>query len=128
MGRSSLTLDDLHNENGVYQGNGASSPENISFHNANYLGKQNHDDGTECGWLPNSSKCNGINERREDREIYVRGISSQWNTNRKNNGNYAVREQQINSNVEGGNHTDITMVQFECCPNQERIRSMQLSL
>ncbi|CAG8617166.1 3831_t:CDS:2 [Acaulospora colombiana] len=46
MGRNSPPLDNLHNENGVLQGNGASRPEKISFQNANCLGRQNCDDGT----------------------------------------------------------------------------------
>ena len=128
MGRNSPPLDNLHNENGVLQGNGASRPEEISFQNANYFGRQNCDDGTECEGSPNSSKCNSINKRREDHKIYVRGVISQWNTNRNNNKKDVVRQQPINSNVEGENYTDITMVPFECCPNQERIRSLQLSL
>ncbi|CAI2181369.1 4063_t:CDS:2 [Funneliformis geosporum] len=71
----------------------------ISFQNANYLGKPNYDDGTEC-----------------------------WNTIKNNNEKYSEQKQQINNNVKDENHFDITMVQFEFCPNQERIRSMQLSL
>ncbi|CAI2191017.1 11407_t:CDS:2 [Funneliformis geosporum] len=47
MGRCSPPLDNIYNEKGVLQGNGASRPEKIFFQNANYLGKLNYDDGTE---------------------------------------------------------------------------------
>ncbi|CAB5391566.1 unnamed protein product [Rhizophagus irregularis] len=40
MGRSSPTLDDLRNEHGVNQRNGASRPETFSYQNANYLGRE----------------------------------------------------------------------------------------
>jgi hypothetical protein len=40
MGRSSPTLDDLHNENGVYQANGASKPEKLSFKNVNHFSRK----------------------------------------------------------------------------------------
>ncbi|CAG8438565.1 3167_t:CDS:2 [Funneliformis mosseae] len=86
MGRSNSTLDGLHNANGFYQGNGASRSETMSFQNANYFGKQNYDDGSDSDGSPNNGKCNGINERRENREIYVRGVNSQWNKNKNNNG------------------------------------------
>uniref|UniRef100_U9SLM9 Uncharacterized protein n=1 Tax=Rhizophagus irregularis (strain DAOM 181602 / DAOM 197198 / MUCL 43194) TaxID=747089 RepID=U9SLM9_RHIID len=39
-----------------------------------------------------------INEKKEDREIYVRDISPQQNNDRNNNGKYAAQEQPINSN------------------------------
>ncbi|GBC17451.1 uncharacterized protein OCT59_003765 [Rhizophagus irregularis] len=41
-----------------------------------------------------------INEKKEDREIYVRDISPQQNNDRNNNGKYAAQEQPINSNGE----------------------------
>ncbi|CAG8647359.1 10009_t:CDS:2 [Rhizophagus irregularis] len=75
MGRSSPNTDDLCNEHEVNQRNGASRPEKISLQNANYLGKQNYDDGTGC-------------------------ISPQQNNDRNNNGKYAAQEQPINSNGE----------------------------
>jgi len=128
MGRGSPSLDNLHHENEGFRGNGTSKSEKISFQNANCFGRQNCDDGTECDGSPNCSKCNSINKRKEDQKIYVRGVSSQWNRNRNNDKQDVVRQQPINSNVEGENYTDITMVPFECCPNQERIRSLQLSL
>ncbi|RIA85009.1 hypothetical protein C1645_741878 [Glomus cerebriforme] len=123
MGRSSPPLDDSRNENGVFRGNGASRPEKISYQNANYLGRQNDNDGYEYAGSSSNSECNDNSGKSN-----VRGISSQRSTNRNDNTQYAVHEQQINGNVEGEKYTDITMVPFECCPNQERIQSLQLSL
>ncbi|CAG8790249.1 40202_t:CDS:2 [Gigaspora margarita] len=88
MGRNSSPLDNLHNKNGVLQGNGASTPEGISFQDDDCIGGQNNNNEYEKFALPNDSQCN----------------------------------------VEGESYTNITMVPFECCPNQERIRSLQLSL
>ncbi|CAB5393737.1 hypothetical protein RhiirA5_475957 [Rhizophagus irregularis] len=128
MGRSSPTLDDLRNEHGVNQRNGASRPETFSYQNANYLGRQNYGDGTECVGSPNNSKCNGINERRKDREIYVRDISPLWNSDKNNNERNGVQEQPINSEIESGKYSDIAMVSQEYCPNRERIKNLRLSL
>ncbi|CAB4383217.1 unnamed protein product [Rhizophagus irregularis] len=75
MGRSSPNSDDLRNEHE------ASRPEKISFQNANYLGKQNYDDALG----------RRINERKEDREIYVRDISPYQNNDRNNDGKYAAQ-------------------------------------
>ncbi|PKC72092.1 hypothetical protein RhiirA1_452725 [Rhizophagus irregularis] len=128
MGRSSPTLDDLRNEHGVNQRNGASRPETFSYQNANYLGRQNYGDGTECVGSPNNSKCNGINERRKNREIYVRDISPLWNSDKNNNERNVVQEQPINSEIESGKYSDIAMVSQEYCPNRERIKNLRLSL
>ncbi|GBC07465.1 hypothetical protein RclHR1_07490010 [Rhizophagus clarus] len=123
LGCSSPTLDDLHNEYGVYQENGASRPERISFRNANYLERKNYDDGNECVGSPNSSKCNSVRGKRED-QIYVRGISSEQSRNNVDNKDDGVREQSQNSRFESTSFSDIRMVSFECCPN----RSSQLPL
>ncbi|CAI2173521.1 10892_t:CDS:2 [Funneliformis geosporum] len=81
IGCSSPTLDDLYNENrDIY--------------------RQNYENGYECVGSSNNGKCNGINERREDCEIYIQGISSRWNSDRNNNERNTVQEQQINSNIE----------------------------
>ncbi|RGB31049.1 hypothetical protein C1646_275210 [Rhizophagus diaphanus] len=130
MGRSSPPLDESRNENEneVIQRNEASRPERISFPNANFLGKQNYDDGTECAGSPINSKYNCINERRKDCEIYVRDISPQRNSDRNNNERNAVQEQRINSNIESGKYSDSTMVLLECCPNKGGIERLQLSL
>ena len=107
MGHNNPSLDNLHNENGVLQGNGASTPEGISFQDDDCVGGQNNNDEYEKFASPNGSQCNGINERREDRKIYVRGVSP-----------YVTKDQQVSSTVEGESYTNITMVPFECCPNQ----------
>lgn len=125
MGYSSFTLDDLCNEPEFNQRNGISRPEKISFQNANYLGKQNYDNGTSCIRLPNSSEYNGINERREDRKIY---ISLQRNNNRNNNGKNTGQEQPINSNGKDGKYSDIKIVPLSCCSNRKRICDLQVSL
>ncbi|RHZ59859.1 hypothetical protein Glove_360g20 [Diversispora epigaea] len=114
MGRNSPPLDNLHNDNGVLQRNGASTPEGISFQDDDCV---NNNDEYEKFASPNGSQCNGINERREDHKIYVRGVSP-----------YVTKNQQVSSTVEGESYTNITMVPFKCCPNQERIRLLQLSL
>jgi len=127
--RGGPPLDDPRNEYGVNQRNGASRPEKISFQNANYPGKQNYDDETVCVGSPYNSKCNSINERMEDREIYVRDISPQRNNDRSNNGRNAVPEQPINSNGENGEYSNIiTTVPLSCCPNGERVFNLQRSL
>ncbi|RGB28048.1 hypothetical protein C1646_819389 [Rhizophagus diaphanus] len=118
MRRSSPTLDDLRNEHRVFQRNGASRPEKISFQNANYFGKQNYDDGIKCAWSPNNDKCNSVNGKWEDHEIYIRDISPQQNKNRSDNKVDGVQEQSRNSRFEDESLSDITMVSIECCPNQ----------
>jgi hypothetical protein len=124
MGCSSPTLDDLHNENEFYRANGTSEPENISFKNVNYLSRKDFDDGTECVGSSNSSKCNGVSGKRED-QIYVRGVDSERNKNKKfDNEDDGVREQSQNSKFEEESLSDITMVSFERCPK----RSFQLPL
>ncbi|RIB03577.1 hypothetical protein C2G38_2254908 [Gigaspora rosea] len=92
MGRNSPSLDNLRNENGVLQGNGASIPKRISFQDDDCVGGQNNNDEYEKFASPNDSQCNGINERREDRKIYVRGVSP-----------YVTKDQQVSSTVEGEN-------------------------
>ncbi|CAI2187405.1 13913_t:CDS:2, partial [Funneliformis geosporum] len=64
IGCSSITLNDIHNENGVYQGNGASKPKTNSFNNVNYPSRKDYDDGTECVRSPNNSKYNDISGKR----------------------------------------------------------------
>ncbi|GBC09908.1 hypothetical protein RclHR1_00920026 [Rhizophagus clarus] len=77
---------------------------------------------------PNNCKCNGINERRKDRDVYVRDISPQRNNGGNNNERNGVQEQRINSNTESEKYSDIIMVSLEYCPNRERIIELQLLL
>lgn len=119
MGCSSITLDDIHNENGVYRGNGSSKPKTNSFNNVNYPSRKDHDDGTECVGSPNNSKYNDISGKRD--QIYVRGISSKRDKNKNDNKEYGGREQLPNSRYEGECLSDIKRVYYP-------IRSLQLSL
>ncbi|CAG8578891.1 12938_t:CDS:2 [Gigaspora margarita] len=89
-----------------FQENGASKPEKISFHNANCLGRQNHNDEYGKFTSPNSSKCNNFSRKGEDCKIYVRGISSQ-----------VTKDQQFSNTIEGEIYTNPIIVSFECCPN-----------
>src|SRR5581483_8406127 len=109
------TLDNLYNENEVYQKNEALKSETISFQNINYFDKQNYNDKFKLDGLSNNSKCNSINERKENYEIYIWNVSLQWNKNKNNNEKDIIQEQQINSNVESKKYSDITMMQFEYC-------------
>lgn len=119
MGCSSITLDDIHNENGDYQGNGASKPKTNSFNNVNYPSRKDYDDGTECVESPNNSKYNDVSGKRD--QIYVRGINSERDKNRNDNKGNGGRNQSPNSKYEGECLSDITRVY---CPN----RSSQLPL
>ncbi|CAJ0749652.1 332_t:CDS:2 [Entrophospora sp. SA101] len=116
MGRGSPSLDNLHHENEGFRGNGTSKPEKISFQNANYLGRQNHNDEYGKVALPNSSKYNDFSGKGEDCKIYVRGVSP-----------HVTKDQQISSTVEGRIYTNPTIAPFECCPNMQTIQSSLFS-
>ncbi|RHZ86863.1 hypothetical protein Glove_43g10 [Diversispora epigaea] len=125
MRRSLSSLDMLHYENDVIRGN---RPEKIFSKDANYIGRQNHDDGNLYVGSPKDSKFNIFNEKKKDNEIYVRGIDPLWVGINMINGSSNFQQQQISSKVESGNNASIGIVPFEYCTNREIIQRMQASL
>ncbi|GBB96578.1 hypothetical protein RclHR1_02790001 [Rhizophagus clarus] len=97
--------DGLYYVNEIFREIGDSRPEKI-FHIAN---------NDECTWSFDDIKYNDINEKREDRKVYIKDTSLQWNGNKNYN------EHDVDNNVEEGGN--VTMVSLDCC--QKRIQSLQ---
>ncbi|CAG8441049.1 17420_t:CDS:2 [Acaulospora morrowiae] len=107
----------------AYQEDVTLRPEIISCQDMGTPGRQNYNDGDEY-----KKFFGDKNVKDEYCKIHDWGVDSLQKCTNTTNENNNLQQQQTSNNVAGEINTGITVVPFECFPNQERIRTMQASL
>ncbi|CAI2167494.1 10571_t:CDS:2 [Funneliformis geosporum] len=136
MGRDKSIMDVLYPS--ACQKNVITRSEEISCQNVGSFERKNFDDGDEYIRSPCNFKSNLINKKatkeksteeteKEYRQIYVLSVDPMRERTNYDKGN-DKQKQPSSGEFKGGSDTDVTMVPFEYCSNQDTVIRMQASL